>query len=145
MMVIIAIALVAGCSALPSTPDTHNEPFERQLDNSELYKYITRLTRGHPDQSGFLALPNGIDAMAARLNLIEAAESTLDLQYYIWHDDLTGKGLYYQLIQAADRGVRVRILLDDLDTTGKDQFLTEIDAHPNIEIRLFNPFPKTII
>ncbi len=70
----------------------------------------------------------------------QSAEYTLDVQYYIWHNDLTGNALHAALMQAADRGVRVRLLLDDLDTAGKDQLLRTIDAHPNIEIRLYNPF-----
>lgn len=74
------------------------------------------------------------------MRLIEAAEFTIDAQYYIWHDDVTGRVLHNRLLAAADRGVRVRLLLDDLDTAGKDEILRHIDAHPNIEIRLFNPF-----
>lgn len=98
------------------------------------------LVEKHPGLSGFHALIEGIDAFASRLLLIQQAEKTLDLQYYIWHDDLTGKVLYDRLLDAADRGVRVRLLLDDLDTAGKEDMLHLIDAHPNIEIRVFNPF-----
>jgi putative cardiolipin synthase len=94
----------------------------------------------HPDLSGFFALKDGENAFAARMLLVRDAETSLDVQYYIWHDDLTGKVFHNRLLQAADRGVRVRMLLDDLDTAGKDEMLQLIDAHPNIEIRLFNPF-----
>jgi putative cardiolipin synthase len=85
-------------------------------------------------------LGDGIDAYVARLGLVKAAQKSIDVQYYIWHDDLTGRVLHNQLLEAADRGVRVRILLDDMDTAGKQEMLHIIDAHPNIEIRLFNPF-----
>ena len=83
---------------------------------------------------------DGIDALAARLALIEASEKTLDLQYYIWHDDLVGRALHNRLLTAADRGVRIRLLLDDMDTAGKDDTLAVLNDHPNIEIRVFNAF-----
>ena len=72
--------------------------------------------------------------------LIEAAASTLDVQYYIWHADLTGRLLLDALRRAADRGVRVRLLLDDNNTGGMDRLLAALDAHPQVEVRLFNPF-----
>ncbi|MEH6589686.1 MAG: phospholipase D family protein [Halioglobus sp.] len=94
----------------------------------------------HPGLSGFHLLHGGEDAFARRMRLIQQAERSIDAQYYIWHLDLTGKGMYSALLKAADRGVRVRILLDDLDTAGKEDTLNLIDAHPNIEIRVYNPF-----
>ena len=73
--------------------------------------------------------------------MIDRAEKTLDLQYYIFHDDLTGKFLFDRLIAAADRGVRVRLLLDDWHLTKEtDWLLATMQTHPNIEVRLFNPF-----
>ena len=71
--------------------------------------------------------------------LAEAAERSLDVQYYIWHDDLTGRLFADALLRAADRGVRVRVLLDDVGARANDETLLSLDAHPNIEIRLFNP------
>jgi putative cardiolipin synthase len=68
------------------------------------------------------------------------AEKTIDLQYYIWEADTTGRILALRLIEAADRGVRVRILLDDHTLEGRDSPIAAMDAHPNIEIRIFNPF-----
>ena len=68
------------------------------------------------------------------------AEKTIDLQYYIWEPDTTGRILALRLIEAADRGVRVRILLDDNTLEGRDSRIATMDAHPNIEIRIFNPF-----
>jgi putative cardiolipin synthase len=79
------------------------------------------------------------DAFAARVLLADAAERTLDLQYYIWHGDQTGYLLFDAVWRAAQRGVRVRILLDDLNTEGLDETIAALDAHPNIEIRLYNP------
>ena len=95
----------------------------------------------HPGASGFYLLPTGIDAFTARARLIDRAEKTLDLQYYIFHDDLTGKYVYDRLLATADRGVRVRLLLDDWHQTPEtDWLLATMATHPNIEVRLFNPF-----
>jgi putative cardiolipin synthase len=92
-------------------------------------------------RSGFRLLPNGLDAFVARTTLIELAEQTLDLQYYIFHADTTGSLVIDRLIAAADRGVRVRLLLDDWGTLEKkDDDVAGLDAHPNIEVRLFNPY-----
>ena len=73
--------------------------------------------------------------------LIEHADRSLDIAYYIWHDDVSGKMLFQMLQRAAQRGVRVRLLLDDNNTRGMDDVLAALDAEDNIEIRLFNPFP----
>jgi cardiolipin synthase C len=94
----------------------------------------------HPGMSGFHTLSDGRDAFAARVLLAQAAERTLDVQYYIWCKDMTGTLLFAALRQAGDRGVRVRLLLDDNNTSGLDATLAALDAHPNIEVRLFNPF-----
>lgn len=113
---------------------------DEETPGARLERDIEPLTAGHPGESGFYALAYGTDAFALRVTLIRNAEKTLDLQYYIWHDDLTGKVMNHQILEAADRGVRVRLLLDDLDTAGKEHTLHCMDMHPNIEIRLFNPF-----
>lgn len=89
--------------------------------------------------SGFYPLTKGHDALLARLALIESAEHTLDLQYYIFRNDDTGQLLVWRLLEAADRGVRVRLLLDDIQKRNDDN-LALLANHPNIEIRLFNPF-----
>jgi putative cardiolipin synthase len=104
-------------------------------------KKIQAQAVNHPGASGFFLLPTGIDAFAARARLIDKAEKTLDLQYYIFHDDLTGKFVYDRLMAAADRGVRVRLLLDDWHQTPEtDWLLAMLASHPNIQVRLFNPF-----
>ncbi len=93
----------------------------------------------HPGQSGFRPLRSGVDALLARIVLADAAQRSLDVQYYIWHDDLSGRLFANALLRAADRGVRVRVLLDDVGAKANDEILLSIDSHPNIEIRLFNP------
>lgn len=94
----------------------------------------------HPGLSGVHPLPDPTDAFAARVHLARAAAATLDLQYYIWHGDLAGTLLFNEVLRAAERGVRVRLLLDDNSTSGLDPAIAAMDAHANIEVRLFNPF-----
>jgi len=104
--------------------------------DSELAPLLAR----HPGKTGAIMIPDGLDAFAARAMSARQAGRSLDLQYYIWHDDLTGHLLMYEAWKAAERGVRVRMLLDDINTSGKDAALLALDAHPNIEIRIYNPF-----
>lgn len=89
--------------------------------------------------SGLLPLASGTEAFVARMALTGQAQRTLDLQYYIWHGDRTGKLLAGAAVTAAERGVKVRLLLDDMGTAAKDRHLLILDSHPNIEVRLFNP------
>src|SRR6266545_2430482 len=96
--------------------------------------------RRHPRQSGMRLLAMGSDALAARIALADAAERTLDLQYYRVQDDLAAKSILAHVAAAAQRGVRVRLLIDDLDVSGRDAFLSAFATHPNVQIRAFNPF-----
>jgi putative cardiolipin synthase len=105
-----------------------------------LDRELEPLLAAHPGQTGALMLYDGLDAFAARALSARDAGRSLDLQYYIWHDDLTGHLLMYEVWKAAERGVRVRLLLDDINTSGKDATLLALDSHPNIEIRVYNPF-----
>jgi cardiolipin synthase C len=110
------------------------------MADTRLGRSVATIARSHPGNSGVFALRDGRDAFAARALLADAAERTLDIQYYIWHGDMSGTLLFAALRRAADRGVRVRLLLDDNSTAGLDLILATLDDHPNIEIRLFNPF-----
>ena len=102
----------------------------------------------HPGLTGVHPLNDGRSAFAARALLARAATRSLDVQYYIWNDDLSGSLLLHEMRAAADRGVRIRMLLDDNGVAGLDARLAAIDEHPNVEVRLFNPFvvrsPKMI-
>ncbi len=139
LMAAILLALSA-CSTLPT--DFPRTPSHAITDTAAttLGQRFQPMLDANPGKSGFYTLRSGEAAFVARIRAIEAAERSLDAQYYIWHDDLTGRTLHNRLLVAADRGVRVRLLLDDLDTAGKDDILRRIDAHPNVEVRLFNPF-----
>lgn len=107
---------------------------------TQLGRSIAPYAAAHPGKSGIYALPESRDAFAARVLLARAAERSLDVQYYIWRNDLSGTLLFDALREAADRGVRVRLLLDDNNTAGLDEVLAALDSHANIEVRLFNPF-----
>lgn len=94
----------------------------------------------HPaGASGAALLHDAVQAFAARGHSARMAERSLDVQYYIWRHDLTGKLLEHELMAAAERGVRVRLLIDDMNVDGMDDALRAMDAHPNLEVRLFNP------
>jgi putative cardiolipin synthase len=107
--------------------------------DTALGQAVGKLTEDKDSMSGFSPLSDGLDAFAARAAFARLAEKTIDVQYYIWHDDDVGDLLAVELVKAAERGVRVRVLLDDMGLGASDEGLVAVDAHPNIEIRLFNP------
>jgi cardiolipin synthase C len=139
---ILAVTLImtlAGCATLPT--DVAREP-SYAWDRSQETKLGSALAvdiEHHPGMSGFYVLGSGMDALVARLALAGAAERTLDLQYYIFRDDLTGKLILDNVLGAADRGVRVRILVDDTTAKGRDTGIAALASHPRIQVRLFNP------
>ena len=92
-----------------------------------------------PGTSGAALIGDAVDAFVARARTARAAERSLDVQYYIWRQDLTGRMLENELMAAAERGVRVRLLVDDMNVAGHDDAFLAMDAHPNLEVRLFNP------
>ena len=103
---------------------------------------VSRWTAEHEGPSGFYPLIAGRDAFGARLRLMELAEKSIDVQYFLMKGDTAGQEFAGGLLRAADRGVRVRFLLDDVFTTIEDEELELLDAHPNIELRLFNPVAR---
>ncbi|KXU92421.1 phospholipase [Caballeronia megalochromosomata] len=131
--------LMTACASLP--PQTGRVETHALTDtaSTRLGKGFAASEAAHPGDNAFHLLPDGTDALIARVILSETADRTLDLQYYIWHDDLTGREMAASVMRAADRGVRVRLLLDDLGTNADDQFLLALASHPNVQVRLFNP------
>lgn len=138
---VLVAADLGGCASLPPL---HMRSASHAIEapaGSRLRAGIEPLAARHPQESGIYPLKDGPGALAARVALVNAAVSSIDMQYYIWHDDTTGDLMFAALLQAADRGVRVRLLLDDLTTRGGlDSTLAALGAHPNVEVRLFNPF-----
>ena len=136
----LAVVLFAGCASVPKDyPRTPSTAFPDHASTA-IGAYFEKAAASHPGQSGFAIFPDGSRAFTSRIAMTELAEKTLDLQYFIWDADATGRILAERLVRAADRGVRVRILVDDLNLKGRDAVVAALDAHPNIEIRLFNPF-----
>ena len=102
-------------------------------------RWVAPLLTAHPDLTGATLITDNLTAFAVRVLSAREAERSLDVQYYLWHDDLTGRMLKDELVAAAERGVRVRMLVDDMNGLGLDESFLAMDAHPNLEVRLFNP------
>ncbi|MGD8639749.1 MAG: phospholipase D family protein [Gammaproteobacteria bacterium] len=140
LFIVFSVLIVTSCASLPDVTDKPVSFAYQDTENTQLGRAIQSLTKSQRSETGLLPLQGGVDAFTARYVLSNAAERSIDAQYYIWHDDLTGKLLVHALLEAANRGIRVRLLLDDINMAGKDNILATLDAHPNIEVRLFNPF-----
>ena len=100
---------------------------------------IAEMAQAHPGKTGVVAVASGGDALASRVALARLATRSIDVQYYIWHDDVSGRLLLHELYQATLRGCRVRLLVDDNGVDGLDQVMATLDAQPDFEIRIFNP------
>ncbi|MCB5408815.1 phospholipase D family protein [Pseudogemmobacter faecipullorum] len=106
---------------------------------SALDQRLAALSAAHPDHTGLVLLEENMPSFAARVAMAREAARSLDLMYYIWKEDLTGSLLLREVIAAADRGVRVRLLLDDIGVEADDRTFRALSSHPQIELRLFNP------
>jgi cardiolipin synthase C len=142
----VAAVLLGGCTTLDrATVRTPSSALsETDALSSALGRAWSAAAAASPDPalSAFRLLPNNLEAFAARVAMIDAAECTLDLQYYIIHNDDIGLFLIERLLAAADRGVRVRVLVDDMYTRDVQKGLVAFDAHENIELRIFNPWTQ---
>ncbi len=151
---------LSGCQILPKQPhlpeskrlsarvDALYQPSQLQQpingpspsDNTDLVTAISAQNQIHPDLSGYHPIVTGANAFAARSILTGMANRNIDVQYYIWHNDQAGQLLLKDLWDAAERGVIVRLLLDDFNNTAKfDQHLLRFASHPNIAVRIINP------
>jgi len=138
------VILTASCST-PSLRDeiTRPEPtFARTPATTGVLAAMADdvFTKYGPEYSGFKLLDTSYDGLAWRLALIDSAVSSIDIQTYLWYPDNAGRLVFQRAVQAANRGVHVRLVVDDLLTIGLDQFIFELDQQPNIEVRLFNPW-----
>ena len=139
--------LAAGFAALAwscaSLPPLEGRPESRALAataDTRIGSAVAPLAAAHPGKTGIHPLPLGTDAFAARMALAAAAQRSIDAQYFIWHGDQTGLLLFEALAQAARRGVRVRILLDDQTSGDNQDIVLALGAESNIEVRYYNPF-----
>jgi putative cardiolipin synthase len=137
-----ALAFVSGCASVDF--DMPKSVSTAPTDTADTYlgKRLVGLAEEHPDQAGFYPLSDGIDALSIRLLMAERAERTIDAQYYLIKSDIVGNAFIHALLRAADRGVRVRLLVDDIFTAGYDAGMAGLVSHPNFEIRIFNPFAR---
>jgi len=139
LLLILMAILIPACTSLPTLVQRESSV----AFNASIETYLGRLfaphSREYSDKSGIQVLDKGRDALLLRLALLEMAERAVDLQYYIWNSDYSGRLLAQRVIEAADRGVRVRLLLDDFNVNDRDEPLVAMDAHPNIEVRIYNP------
>jgi cardiolipin synthase C len=134
------LVALGGCTGLPREAERPHSKALADTAGTRLGRAIASLVAANPAKTGIHALSNSRDAFAARAVLARAADRSLDVQYYIWHPDTSGGLLAEELWRAAERGVRVRLLLDDNNTGGMDKAIAALDAHSNIEVRLFNPY-----
>ena len=140
---IVLLAMLAGCASIDFDYPRIESTVLAETDGTSLGARVTQLTESRPDgETGFYPLADGIDALTSRLLLADRAERCIDTQYYLIKDDSVGLAFIHALLRAADRGVRVRLLVDDVFTKGYDAGMAALDSHPNFEIRIFNPFHR---
>jgi putative cardiolipin synthase len=146
LWLLLALVVFVGSGALladrlmPRATGAPSHALAPQPAQTELDRELAPLLAANPGRTGALVIPDGLDAFAARTLSARKAGRSLDLMYYMWHDDLTGRLLAREVYAAAERGARVRLLLDDINAEGLDPQLLAMDAHPNIELRLYNAF-----
>jgi putative cardiolipin synthase len=139
----LLMLLAAGCATIDYDYPRQEAYFLPNTSDTYFGKLIEPVVAQQPpDQSGFYPMNDGVDALTARLLLTQKAETSIDVQYYLIKNDIIGRVFIYSLLQAADRGVRVRLLVDDMFTSGYDIGLAALHSHPNFEIRIFNPFHR---
>ena len=141
---VVAICLsLTGCASIDfDYPRTESMTIEN-TEQTRLGIRVAELSAAQAEgTSGFYPLVDGIEALAARLLLAERAEVSIDTQYYLVKTDHSSAAYIYALLRAADRGVRVRLLVDDVFTKGYDAGMAALDSHPNFEVRVFNPFRR---
>ncbi len=139
-MIALLTALLQGCALPPLEGRSESTAvLAAETADTPLGRVLAPQGTAHPGETGILPLPDALDSFAARVLLVRAAQRTLDVQYYIWRDDITGNLLLDALREAAARGVRVRLLLDD-NGVAMDAKLLALDRLPGVEVRLFNPF-----
>ena len=133
--------MLTGCSSM-AHQELPEPSYRLQGEDTTLGRAYRHQRQQQPDSSGFQLLVSGLDAFVARAALARAAEVSLDAQYYLLHDDLTGNLFLQELVDAARRGVRVRLLVDDMDLQGREEEIAALSAVPGIDVRIFNPFGR---
>jgi putative cardiolipin synthase len=139
LLLVLSVVALAGCAGLPRHVEkTQTEAFSTPETTN--MGQIVELEEPGRNLSGVRLLSSGDEALASLLALADHAERTLDIQYYIIHEDDSTRIFLHHVRMAADRGVRVRVLIDDLNTAGEDRRFMHLSEHHNVEVRVFNPF-----
>ena len=141
---LLLLFVCSGCSTLPDNSRRSPSSVYTNTNDTVLGQALAAQCQGRSRQSGFFLLADGLEALVARAALARAAERSIDAQYYLLHADLTGRLFISELLKAAERGVRVRLLIDDMALEGRDMSIAALDAHPHIEVRIFNPFGRNV-
>ena len=142
LFAVLVLACLGGCASLPpgsSYPKTHSVSIA-EPQTTRFGRQFATVAQRNPGRSGFHIFNAGVDGFLMRLEMINAAERTLDLQYYIFRGDDSGSVIREALVRAADRGVRVRVLVDEAEKIRGDDQLFAVSGHAGIEIRVFNPW-----
>ncbi len=142
ILLILILHPLGGCMNLPDNSQGKSSYVITDGDNTNLAKAIKAEIEQHPGESGVILLGNGLDAFVGRAVLARRAERSIDVQYYMFNQDTVGRLLIKEFITAADRGVRVRMLIDDIYGEAGDDVWSAINIHPNMEVRLYNPFVR---
>ena len=137
----LALSILAGCASLPQHVKKHPSEALKDPQGTALGRIVAESEAGKAHLSGIRLLSSGEEALDSLVSLADHAERTLDIQYYIIRQDESARDLLRHVRDAADRGVRVRVLVDDLNTSGEDRHFMHLGQHPNVEVRVFNPFP----
>ena len=137
---ILCLILLANCTSLPDKDPGTPAILQEYDRTARLATIFDPAVIKHSDDSGFILLRDGDRALRERLYLADIADHSIDVQYYIWNSDMSGKLLARKLIEAADRGVSVRILLDDFSVGDRNEQLMTLNSHANIQVRVYNPF-----
>jgi len=142
LVVVTAMFLLSKFAGLPDNGARQRSDVFSKTDDTRLGRMFGAARAEHPTRNGVIELPRGLDAFGARAVLAREAERSIDTQYYMWHQDTVGQLLVYELIAAADRGVRVRLLVDDMYGSDGQETWLAMDVHPDIEVRLFAPYSR---
>ena len=140
LLSVLVVVSLAACASLEPRPDLPVQSAIPEGQGTALDERIAPAEAAHPGESAFRLVREGPEAFAIRARTARIAGRSLDVQTYIWNNDGTGMALAYRLLEAADRGVKVRLLVDDMDARSKNYGFAALDAHPNISVRMFNPF-----
>jgi putative cardiolipin synthase len=130
---------LTACASIPADFDQVPSKSWQHPEQTRLGDFFENYAPEDASLSGTRLLANPREAFRARFGFAALAEKSLDLQYYLWKADITGQLLLFRALEAADRGVQVRILIDDIYHSGRDNNYGALDSHPNIQIRVYNP------